>query len=294
LQITVAARVSVSLAALLRLGRVSNLPTVWTNVLSGAVLAGGDWRSSRFGIVLLAMSLFYVGGMYLNDYFDRTIDMRERPERPIPSGIISARAVGAIGISLLCGGFVLIAAMGTLIATALAALLAGTILAYDFHHKGNPHAPIVMGGCRALLYAATAAVLTGGVPILVILAAVAIAAYVAGLTYAARQESFDSIGNLWPLVLLAAPMIVAAGAFLQGMGAIAIFVLLVAWTSAAVFILAKRPAGGGVSRAVGQLIAGISLCDAALLASIGAVTLALFAIGGFLLTLISQKYVAGT
>ena len=42
------------------------------------------------GLVLLAMSLFYVGGMYLNDYFDRAIDARERPERPIPAGDISA------------------------------------------------------------------------------------------------------------------------------------------------------------------------------------------------------------
>src|SRR5947199_337043 len=68
---TTAAHASVSLTTLLRLGRVSNLPTVWTNVLAGAVLAGGDWRSWRLGFVLLAMSLFYVGGMYLNDYFDR-------------------------------------------------------------------------------------------------------------------------------------------------------------------------------------------------------------------------------
>jgi len=46
---------------------VSNLPTVWTNVLAGTVLAGGAWQSGRMGIVLIAMSLMYVGGMYLND-----------------------------------------------------------------------------------------------------------------------------------------------------------------------------------------------------------------------------------
>ena len=293
-QMTIAAHASVSLTTLLRLGRVSNLPTVWTNVLAGAVLAGGDWRSWRLGFVLLAMSLFYVGGMYLNDYFDRAVDARERPERPIPSGVISARAVGAIGLGLLGGGFVLIAAVGTLTASALAALLAGTIVAYDFHHKRNPVAPLVMGACRALVYAATAAALTGGVPMLVVVAAVAVAAYVAGLTYAARQENLDKVGNLWPLALLVAPMVVAVGAFRHGFDAIAIHLLLVGWTGAAAYLLAKRPAAGSVSRAVAWLIAGISLCDAALLASIGTITPALVAIGGFFLTLVSQKHVAGT
>jgi len=184
--------------------------------------------------------------------------------------------------------------VGTLTASALAALLAGTIVAYDFHHKRNPVAPLVMGACRALVYAATAAALTGGVPMLVVVAAVAVAAYVAGLTYAARQENLDKVGNLWPLALLVAPMVVAAGAFRHGFDAIAIHLLLVGWTGAAAYHLAKRPAAGSVSRAVAWLIAGISLCDAALLASIGTITPALVAIGGFFLTLVSQKYVAGT
>jgi hypothetical protein len=291
---TVAVHASVSLTTLLRLGRVSNLPTIWTNVLAGAVLAGGDWRSGRFGFVLLAMSLFYIGGMYLNDYFDRAVDARERPERPIPSGVISARAVGAIGVGLLGGGFILIAAVGTLTASALAALLAGAIVAYDFHHKGSPVAPLIMGACRALVYAATAAALTGGVSMLVVVAAVAVAAYVAGLTYSARQENLDKVGNLWPLTLLIAPMIVAVGAFRHGCDAIAINLLLAGWTGAAVYLLAKRPVTGSVSRAVAWLIAGISLCDAALLASIGTITPALVGIGGFFLTLVSQKNVAGT
>src|SRR5262249_62429462 len=88
-----------SLTALARLGRVSNLPTVWTNVLAATVLAGGDWQSVRTGGVLAAMSLFYVGGMYLNDFFDRALDARERPGRPIPAGDLSAGVVAAIGFT---------------------------------------------------------------------------------------------------------------------------------------------------------------------------------------------------
>ena len=278
---------------LLRLGRVSNLPTVWTNVLAGAVLGGGDWRSWRLGLMLVAMSSFYVGGMYLNDYFDRAIDARERPERPIPSGHISANTVAAIGFALVAAGFAATAAMGPA-AAAMAALLAISIVAYDLHHKANPFAPVVMGACRALIYGATATALSGGVSIFVAVAAVAVAAYVAGLTYAARQESLDKIGNLWPLALLAAPMLVAIGVFRQGAGAVAVYLVLAAWIAAAVYLLARRPGTGAVSRAVGWLIAGISLCDAAILASTGAIVPALVAIGGFFLTLVSQKYIPGT
>jgi UbiA prenyltransferase family len=290
---TTAARAPLLVATLLKLGRVSNLPTVWTNVLAGAVLSGGDWRNWRLGLMLVAMSSFYVGGMYLNDYFDRAIDGRERPERPIPSGYISAHTVAAIGFCLIGAGAVATAAMGPA-AAAIAALLAISIVAYDLHHKANPFAPVVMGACRALVYGATATALSGGVTIFVAVAAVAIAAFVAGLTYAARQESLDKIGNLWPLLLLAAPMLVAVGVVRQGLGAMAVYLLLVVWTAAAVYLLARRPVAGSVSRAVGWLIAGISLCDAAILASTGALIPALAAIGGFFLTLVAQKYVPGT
>ena len=36
-----------SLSTLLRLGRISNVPTVWTNVLAGSVIAGGGLRPDQ-------------------------------------------------------------------------------------------------------------------------------------------------------------------------------------------------------------------------------------------------------
>src|SRR5262249_60570396 len=125
------------MTTLLVLGRISNLPTVWTNTLAGVVLAGGDWRNWRFGTLLVAMSLFYIGGMYLNDYFDRAVDARERPERPIPAGAIYWVAVSMRGFGLLGVGLVVTATMGAA-AVAIALLLGAAIVAYDFHHKGNP------------------------------------------------------------------------------------------------------------------------------------------------------------
>ncbi len=290
---TIAARAPVLAATLLKLGRVSNLPTVWTNVLAGAVLSGGDWRNAKLGVMFVAMSLFYIGGMYLNDYFDRAIDERERPERPIPSGDIAAFAVAAIGFVLIGAGAFATAAMGPA-AAAMAALLAVSIVAYDWHHKGNPFAPVVMGACRALVYGATATALSSGITIFTAVAAVAVGAFVAGLTYAARQENLDQVGNLWPLLLLISPLGVAVGVFHQGVAALAIYLAQAVCIAASVYLLAKRPGVGAVSRAVGLLIAGISLCDAAIMASVGAIVPALVALVGFPLTLVAQKYVAGT
>ena len=81
------------LSTLLRLGRISNVPTVWTNVLAGAVIAGGAQSPNEIALIVLAMTAFYVGGMYLNDYFDRAIDARDRPGRPIDAGEIRAGSV---------------------------------------------------------------------------------------------------------------------------------------------------------------------------------------------------------
>src|ERR1700742_305127 len=152
-----------TLATLLRLGRVSNLPTVWSNVLAGTVLVSGAVQSWRFGVALLAMSLLYVGGRYLNDYFDRAIDAAERPSRPIPAGEISAAAVAAFGFGMLAAGVALMATTG--FAAALSgALLALAIIVYDAFHKDNLGAPVVMGFCRALVYCGAAATAIGAVP----------------------------------------------------------------------------------------------------------------------------------
>lgn len=282
-----------SLTALARLGRVSNLPTVWTNVLAATVLAGGGWHSFRTALVLVAMSLFYIGGMYLNDYFDRAIDAHERPGRPIPAGELSANTVAAIGFALIIGAIVAMAPLG---GTALLAgfALALAVVGYDFWHKGNPAGPVVMGLCRALVYAGAAAAVAGSVPSIIIVTALAMLAYVAGITYAAQQESYDRVDRFWPLAALAAPGVVALAALCNGALTIATVLLFAGWTAAAVNLLVQRPVAGAVSRAVSWLIAGISLADAAFLAGTGAIAPVIIAVLCFAATLVAQKYIAGT
>jgi UbiA prenyltransferase family len=284
-------------ATFLKLGRVSNLPTVWSNVLVGTVLGGGAPVSATTLIVLAAMTLFYVGGMYLNDWFDREIDARQRSNRPIPAGEIGAGTVAALGFGMLAAGVALMLATGIRTPLALGAAIAlpCAIVLYDSWHKGNVLSPLLMGLCRALVVIGAAAVVAGdSLPPLVWQAAGVLLLYVAGLTYAAKQEALDRIGNLWPLAMLAAPLIVAWPAIDQatiGRVALAAFI---GWTLWCVWLLAKRPMQGAVPRAVVSLIAGMSLVDAMILASVGAGFAALIALTCFAATLGLQRLVAGT
>jgi UbiA prenyltransferase family protein len=282
----------VKLRTALRLGRVSNLPTVWTNTLAGAVLAGAGGYGAQFALMLLAFSLFYTGGMFLNDAFDAPFDALMRPERPIPSGEIGARAVFAWGFGLMAAGIALLAWIG--IAPALAGLtLATAITFYDWHHKQNLFGPVVMGLCRVLVYVAAGLCVTLALPDRLWIGAALMWCYLIGLTYVAKQENLGKVENLWPLLFLAAP--VAYGAWLAAARPVAgvFWLLFSGWMLVALWYLRRR-AKGDVPRAVVSLIAGISLLDALLIAAAGAPALAVLALAGFGVTLILQRYVAGT
>lgn len=278
---------------LLRLGRVSNLPTVWSNVLAATALAGGSVWSGDTALVLLAMTLFYLGGMYLNDAFDQDIDRIERPSRPIPAGEIPAAAVFVTGGLMLVAGVVLMAQFGWKAALA-GLLLAGTILYYDKDHKGNRLSPVVMGLCRALVYAGAALVAAGALSGAVIIGALALLAHVVGLTYAAKQESLDRIDRLWPLFVLALPLLAYLPALGAGALGMATWLALAVVNIFAVRMLARRTKPGAVPRAVGVLIAAISLLDALIAASVGAASVAVACVAAYVLTRLLHRLVPGT
>lgn len=180
----------------LALGRVSNLPTVGTNVLAGIALAGGDPGAATLLTLSLALACFYTGGMFLNDAFDRGFDAQFRPERPIPSGRASASTVFAAGFGLLAAAELLLAlavphgAPARRTALGCGAALAGLITYYNWRHKTDPLAPLVMGLCRALVYFTSAAVvshLAFARP--VVLGAAVLTGYVTALSWVARRES---------------------------------------------------------------------------------------------------------
>ena len=272
----------------LRLGRVSNLPTVWTNAAAGAVLAGGAPPAAVLGAAA-ALSLLYMGGMWLNDAFDAEIDARERAARPIPSGEIGRGAVFAVGFALLALGVAASAPFGgALVALALAA----AIVLYDWSHKSTALGPVIMGATRLLAYLLGAAA-AGGVTGAALWGAVGLMAYVVGLTYAAKQEAYDRLDRAWPLAVLAVPAILALAWALGSPAALLPWFLLAAVIAVALHRLFRR-APGDVPRAVVTLIAGIALYDATLMAAHGAFGAALLAVGAFGLTLALQRLAPGT
>jgi 4-hydroxybenzoate polyprenyltransferase len=282
----------VNLRTALTLGRVSNLPTVWTNTLAGAVLAGAGGFGAEFALLLLAFSLFYTGGMFLNDAFDAQFDAAQRPERPIPSGAVSRREVFGYGFGMMALGAAVLAWFGA--APALAGLaLAAAITYYDWNHKGNLFSPVVMGLCRVLVYIGAGLCVTLALPEALWIGAGLMLCYLIGLTYVAKQENLGKVENLWPLAFLAAP--VAYGALLSlAQPWVGLFWLLfVGWMLVALWFLRRR-AKGDIPRAVVSLIAGISLLDALLIAGTGSVALAGVALAGFATTLFFQRYIAGT
>jgi 4-hydroxybenzoate polyprenyltransferase len=163
---------------------VSNVPTVWSNVLAGTAAAVAVISDpGRVAQVAAASSLFYIGGMFLNDAFDAAIDARERPERPLPAGDVSRREVFTLGVALLGAGFALLPR--DRVTLLFGAALAAAIGFYDYRHKGDRLAPFVMGLCRGLVYciagAAAATVSTA-----VLAGAFVMASYVSALTVVAR------------------------------------------------------------------------------------------------------------
>jgi heme O synthase-like polyprenyltransferase len=284
----------------LALGRVSNLPTVWSNVLVGALLAAPQTPPRAVAMLMAALSLFYVGGMFLNDGFDRHVDARLHPERPIPSGRISAREVFTIGFVSMGAGALLLMAVavgrGQSVVLALAAGLAlgALIVVYDLWHKNNPLGPLLMGGCRMLVYVSASLAVAGSVSPSVLGASFVLLSYLVGLTYVAKQETLSEFRNFWPLAFLLAPFVyVPAVGNVRSFASAALLASFLAWVVLAVLLLRVR-APGNIPRAVIRLIAGISLLDALLLASHAIPLAAALALACFAATMMLQRYVRGT
>ncbi|HNQ89407.1 MAG TPA: UbiA family prenyltransferase [Verrucomicrobiota bacterium] len=274
--------------ALFVLGRFPSLPTVWSNGLAAWLLAG-DGPPGRLLWLLLGTSLLHVGGMYLNDYFDEAHDRAFRKDRPIPSGRIPAATVGRLGgLWLLMGTVVLLTLAATHAWLTLA--LAGTILACDALHKATVLAPLLIGACRFLLYLVAGSAAADGINGLLLWCAIAMACYVAGTATLARHETTRQPVERWPVLLLAAPLLLAWIANRHEFRQVALWLslVLVLW-----LLPCLRHAFRGPEPNVGLTVAGLGsgivLVD--LLAVAGYSPLMALAFGLlFLATIVAQRF----
>lgn len=288
------------LRTLLILGRVSNLPTVWTNVAVGWFLSGGGW-TVEFAWILLGMSLVYIAGMTLNDAFDAAWDREHAPQRPIPSGRMSQAGVWTTGvIEMLAGGGVL--AGLTTVSPILAGGLAVAVLLYNVLHKRWAGSVVIMGLCRALVYlgaGSAVAVPTTSIelPGTLLFVSGGVVLYITGLTLAARQEHLAAppalrripglmlmLPVLFPLILwrtMPGEVIWMATAVVGVLG-------VGAW-----LIMMRRALAERVPKGIAFAIAGIAFFDASTVA-FADWRAAVACLAAFVLTLGLQRVIPAT
>lgn len=189
---------------LLALCRVSNLPTVWMNVVAAVALTSGQMGEPFAGgvaaLVVLAMSAFYAGGMAFNDYCDRHWDAQHQTFRPIPSGRVSARFALLLSAGLFGAGLALVslAPNSTGLVAALALLV--LILAYDCLHKRHWATVVLMAGTRLGVFAVAALSLADTLSPVVVTLALVQFFYTLLVTVVARLESRRPGGYGFPVI----------------------------------------------------------------------------------------------
>jgi 4-hydroxybenzoate polyprenyltransferase len=276
----------------MRLARGANLPTVWSNLLAAwAINAGAgpslrwmpEWTGMDFfnftvmAWLLIGGSLIYAGGCFLNDACDHEFDRQHRPERPIPSGDLTLSQVWLLGIGQMAlGTWSLIAGAGCSWEWTVGLLLC--ILAYDLIHKKTAWGILLMGGCRSLLWmtAGTAASGMSPAPLLYVWA-IAVGAYVVGISWYARTESKTSedkeaketlLDRLPILFLFIVPLISLAYLVLwNNLDPVRVFLVNLTGFFAGVIVFfailqMRENKEGAVGKGVSRLLAGICAVDA--------------------------------
>jgi hypothetical protein len=280
------------LRGLLVMGRVSNLPTVWSNCLAGWLLGGGgDWN--LFAVLGAGATSLYLGGMFLNDAFDVEFDREHRRERPIPAGIISEWKAWCLSFMLLASGLVMLLLLGMFAFKVTLALFI-TIVAYNAFHKQFALSPILMAMCRVFLVILGAAAAQRGPDGMALWSALALGVYVAGLSFLAREESRPGPVKYWPSALLFSPIVLCllVNDGLYGRQGLVLAFVLFCWLLGCL-ITAYGVPSGRLGEAVAKLLAGIVLVDLAAVAPMFPELVIIFP-GLFILALLLQRFVPAT
>ncbi len=287
------------LQATLQLCRIPNVFTAMSNVVAGVVLArGGEfyWQDLR---LVGVSALMYLAGMVLNDYFDRDADAALRPERPIPSGRISANFAFALGaVFLALSGLLLQGFSDQVLWVGIA--LAAAILAYDGHLKNTPLAAPSMGLCRTFNVLLGFAVVPWPAEWMWVLP-IGLGFYTAVITYLARDEALGSSvqrSRSAAHMMLALFLVFLAYACLltpaQSLGSFLFaspFLVMLGLRGTKLFApLLKDASGPTVGRAIGGGILLMPGIDAAVLAVAGHTMWALVALALTLPALLLKRW----
>ena len=206
--------------AWMRLLRLPNHATAVADVLAGFLIVSrtpfGEWPADSLWLVIGASLCFYGGGMILNDVFDYRLDCVERPERPLPSGLISVALAGSVATVLLAAGLLLSIVTAVFVQSPTPAIVGTSLLiaivAYDFQLKQTSVGPIAMGICRSLNWLLGMSAVGSQERIEQWIAPLGMGIYVAGITWYSRREA----GESRPKVLAGAAAVMFMGLVLAG------------------------------------------------------------------------------
>jgi len=266
--------------------RPANIVTSVADVLAGIAISGylanqPFQLQNLLPILLLCFSTIglYGGGVVFNDVFDAALDRIERPERPIPVGLITIREAATLGVLMLIAG-VIAARLTSITSGVIACLVAASALIYDKWGKHHTYAgPVNMGLCRGFNLLLGISI----IPLTVFnwwyLALVPVI-YIASITMISRGEVHGgSRKTLYTASLLYAIVIALILYFAfakQGVWFALIFLLPFAWMIFNPLSKAIRePVGENIGKAVKAGVLALILMNAAWAAAFGALYLAL-------------------
>ncbi len=269
----------------LQLMRPANIITSVSDVLAGIAISGFlvsfNFTEINFlPIILLCISTIglYGGGVVFNDVFDAALDKVERPERPIPKGIVTIKEASMLGSVLLLIG-IIAAMMVSNISGLLALLIALAALVYNKWSKHHVLAgPLNMGLCRGLNLLLGISIVTAALGQWWFIAFVPII-YIAAITMISRGEVHGGNKNaLYFSVFLYSIVIVAILLLSYSKGMLLwtiIFLLPFAWMIFTALVKAIRlPLPQNIGKAVKAGVIALILMNAAWAAAFGVITLA--------------------
>ncbi len=274
----------------LRLMRPANIVTAVSDILAGVAIAGYFTGNNTGGIQPVSVSFLilstiglYGGGVVFNDVFDAELDKIERPERPIPSGLIAKRGAALLGSVLLLTGIVAASFVHQRFIPSGIIALVTAIVALVYDKWGKHHSflgPLNMGACRGLNLLLGISIIPAAlyqywaislVPVL----------YIAAITMISRGEVHGGKkGTLYAAALLYLLVIVAILLISFTNKTVVFSSLFVMLFGIMIFIPLRKaiqnPKGSLIGRAVKAGVLALILMNAAWAAAFGMLSLALF------------------
>jgi len=144
-----------SAAGFFRITRPANAVISGITAIIAYLIATGTVIPSTV-LLFIIVSLITAAGNVINDYFDVAIDRINRPERPIPSGLVSPVAARCFAVTLFLAG-VLVALFTPVLCLAIVVINSVILVLYAAKLKSMP----VIGNA-AVAYLAASIFLFGG------------------------------------------------------------------------------------------------------------------------------------